>query len=59
MSTVDENAPDDGASKMAMAHSAPNAQPSASTREIASMAALSIILFGLAYAIAGMVTANM
>jgi hypothetical protein len=59
MSTVDEHAPDDGAGKMAMAHSAPNAQPSASTREIASMAALSIILFGLAYAIAGMVTANM
>ena len=58
MSTADEHAPDNGAGKTAMSHSAPTAHPSASMREIVLMAALSIIAFGLAYAVVGVIRAN-
>jgi hypothetical protein len=58
MSTAGDHAQDHGAGKAAMAHSAPTARQSASMREIALMAALSIIAFGLAYTVVGVVRAN-
>ncbi len=59
MSTVGAQPPERGAGKAAMTHPAPAAHPDASTREVALMAALSVIAFGLAYTVAGDVRASM
>ena len=59
MSTTGDHAPDHGSGKAAKADSAPMAHPGASTTKIALMAAISIIAFGCAYAIIGVVQANM
>ena len=55
MSTVDEKAPDNGAGRVAMSKSAPTDHPSATATDISVMAAVSIIVFGLAYAAVGLV----
>jgi len=57
MSTAGDQVSGHGAGKAAMA--APAAHPSASAKGIASMAALSVIAFGLAYAVVGVVRADM
>ena len=59
MSTAGDHAPDHGAGNAAMAHSTPTAPPRTSIKEIALVAALSIIAFGLAYTAAGVVRPNM
>ena len=51
MATTDDSAPDHGAGKTAMNHSEPTADPGASTKEIASMAVVSMIAFALAYTV--------
>ena len=58
MFTADENAPDNGVGEMAMAQSASTAHPSTSMKEIASMVAISIFAFGLAYTAAAVLQAN-
>ncbi len=58
MSTAEVHAPDHDAGKAALAHSVPTAHPSASTKEVALMAALSIIAFGLAYTVVGVTQAK-
>ena len=59
MSTVGAQLPERGAGKAAMTHPAPAAHPDASTREVALMAASSVIALGLAYTVAGDVRASM
>jgi hypothetical protein len=49
MFTVSDRTIDHGVGKAAMTNPAPSAQPSVSTREIVSMAALSTIVLGLVY----------
>ena len=59
MSTRGERSPNHDTGKAAMPHSGPNAHPNASTNEIALMALLSIVAFGLAYTVVGVVRSNM
>ncbi|OYY91832.1 MAG: hypothetical protein B7Y45_02420 [Sphingomonas sp. 28-66-16] len=59
MSTASDHAPNYGSGKATAVQSSPMAHPGASTTEIALMAAISIIAFGCAYAIASVVQANM
>ena len=55
MSTTGDQAPEHDAGEAAMARSGSTAHPTVSTKEIALMAALSIIAFGVAYTVVGVV----
>ncbi len=59
MSTTGDQAPNHDVGKAAMAHSGPSAHPNASTKEIALIAALSIIAFSVAYTAVGVTQANL